>query len=492
MPTGFYVLPRVGGLAYLNMPKAACTSILYALSQMRLDDTFSPPLQPLEDGSDPIHGFHPPHTHLEYFTGRWPVDYPPIPQSFIKFSFVRNPYHRLYSFYKSKIEMGQTPGNYYKTFGINKGCSFSKCIKIITSIDPSDLEHHAMPQSLIVYQDGKLLADFVGKVENITSDWQVIQQLTGLHIELGRANPTRDAKEPVYTPELKKRVYDYYRNDFELFEYNKDDIKISKAQTAQPGNEVSSVGRIPFSVIEKLKGQLIQSEEKVRNIANVFQQSPEKRKKYFQSQRENFYELTQKKIFYIDNKVEGLRNNLMTSQQAIDPIINTIPEQIEQLKKEASGDKVRIENLIKKVSNDKTQAQEYYFSKIEKIESLLAEEQTTSRHLKNAMVADMMASYSRNRKNIWKRMARFVKYFKNVEYETVCNSNLFDPQYYFTHYPTMKRLEMSGAKHYVLYGAQEGKNPSSKFNTIDYIMANPEVVHQGLNPLVHFILCKKK
>ena len=114
----FYIIPRTGGLAYLNMPKSACTSILHHLVDMRADTDPAPTAGLLEDGSDAVHGFSPPYAHLEYFFGRWPLDHPPIPSSFITFTFVRNPYARFYSFYKSKIKLGQTPGSYYRKFGI--------------------------------------------------------------------------------------------------------------------------------------------------------------------------------------------------------------------------------------------------------------------------------------------------------------------------------------------------------------------------------------
>jgi hypothetical protein len=105
----FYIIPKIGGLAYLNIAKSACSSILLALSQMRKEKKFTPPREKLPDGSQIIHGFYPQYSHINYFFRRWPTSFPPLPDTFIKFSFVRNPYDRFYSFYKSKIRDGQEP-----------------------------------------------------------------------------------------------------------------------------------------------------------------------------------------------------------------------------------------------------------------------------------------------------------------------------------------------------------------------------------------------
>ena len=114
----FYIIPRIGGIAYLNMAKSACGSVNIALSQMRNDDNFTPPRKKLVDGSSPIHGFDPPYAHIEYFFKRWPLNLPPLPDSFITFTFVRNPYDRILSFYRSKIVNMQSPGQYYEKLSL--------------------------------------------------------------------------------------------------------------------------------------------------------------------------------------------------------------------------------------------------------------------------------------------------------------------------------------------------------------------------------------
>jgi hypothetical protein len=68
------------------------------------------------------------------------------------------------------------------------------------------------------------------------------------------------------------------------------------------------------------------------------------------------------------------------------------------------------------------------------------------------------------------------------------SSGLVDPHYYFTNYPDTIKGGITAADHYVCYGAQEGRNPSGNFNTLQYLTEHPGVAYDGLNPLVHFIL----
>jgi hypothetical protein len=42
-------------------------------------------------------------------------------------------------------------------------------------------------------------------------------------------------------------------------------------------------------------------------------------------------------------------------------------------------------------------------------------------------------------------------------------------------------------EHYLAFGWKEGRDPSDKFHTADYLAANPDVAAAGVNPLEHFL-----
>jgi len=467
MPTTFYIIPRIGGIAYLNMPKSACTSILHYLSKMRLNGNFIPPSSPLDDGSDPIHGFAPPYAHLDYFFGRWTTDSPPIPSSFIKFSFVRNPYARFYSFYKSKILLGQTPGNHYKRIGIEKGCSFADCIRKITTVAPEELEHHAAPQSMIALDKDTLLADFVGKVENFSEDWSVIQRLTGYELDLKKYNVTKSSRQPVYTKELKERIYEYYRDDFELFDYNRDSVALLDGNSTDIKDDVYTAHRLSATKASELKERLSASGKITRLLAEEFHENPDKRKEYFATRDEQFRELLQKSIFSVATSVSTLeeKTSLLIHNNAAQQQLGEMRE-IETRNREHAALNERISHLA----------------------TALADEKQKVSCLQKTLHKQLLAAYSLNRNSYWKRIKRFSRFSGFNESRLLRNSGHVDPHYYFTQYPGLIAGGLSAASHYLLYGAQEGKNPSSTFNTVGYLAEHPHLAYIGVNPLVHFIL----
>jgi hypothetical protein len=69
----------------------------------------------------------------------------------------------------------------------------------------------------------------------------------------------------------------------------------------------------------------------------------------------------------------------------------------------------------------------------------------------------------------------------------VKNSGFFDENWYLGKYSDVKVKGMDPVKHYLYFGAEEGRNPSPEFNTRDYLRLNPDVAEAGINPLVHYI-----
>jgi hypothetical protein len=42
-------------------------------------------------------------------------------------------------------------------------------------------------------------------------------------------------------------------------------------------------------------------------------------------------------------------------------------------------------------------------------------------------------------------------------------------------------------RHYIAYGAAEGRDPSPKFDTSSYLRSYSDVRESGLNPLAHYL-----
>ncbi|MFC3170284.1 glycosyltransferase [Paracoccus fontiphilus] len=61
-------------------------------------------------------------------------------------------------------------------------------------------------------------------------------------------------------------------------------------------------------------------------------------------------------------------------------------------------------------------------------------------------------------------------------------------KWYKSNYPDVALLKMDPCAHYVLYGADMGRNPGRSFNTKFYLETYPDAVASGMNPLVHYAL----
>lgn len=109
-----------------------------------------------------------------------------------------------------------------------------------------------------------------------------------------------------------------------------------------------------------------------------------------------------------------------------------------------------------------------------------------------------------SKKNFFKKIisgmkfqfGRFSRVFGNrlVKKQTsiIKNSDLFDIDFYLERNPDVLKSRIEPAKHYLLYGGFEGRNPSPRFNSAHYLKNYPDVMDSGMNPLVHYILFGKE
>jgi len=72
-----------------------------------------------------------------------------------------------------------------------------------------------------------------------------------------------------------------------------------------------------------------------------------------------------------------------------------------------------------------------------------------------------------------------------TDIEIIKSSKIFDTNYYLKTYPDIEKAGVDPVKHYCEFGFKEGRNPSSHFNTKNYISSKNLKTNQ--NPLVHYI-----
>ena len=146
-------------------------------------------------------------------------------KSFV-FSIVRNPWSRTYSAYKF-AKMGRTESMGVKNpaqYQIPEFDSFEQFIfDWLMKKNTIECDYIFQPQHLFVCDNkGNLITDFIGKVENISNDFQLISTQLSREITLPFANKTsniNDYKIAYKSNEMIEAVAKIYRKDIELFEY---------------------------------------------------------------------------------------------------------------------------------------------------------------------------------------------------------------------------------------------------------------------------------
>ena len=71
---------------------------------------------------------------------------------------------------------------------------------------------------------------------------------------------------------------------------------------------------------------------------------------------------------------------------------------------------------------------------------------------------------------------------RSKDYLLVKHSKYFDADWYKKHY----NVKGNAVRHYILYGANSGYNPSANFSRIKYELIYEDVRYTGANPIIHY------
>lgn len=200
---------------YLPIPKVACTS-MKALFARELEALSQQDLPRREDGTT----LFPAVRKSVLYSGKL---YPYLYSGYCTFSLVRNPYSRVLSFYRNKIESAE-PEEVKRFRRFRAGMSFRECVEIIAATPDSQASHHYRSQSsYLLSRSGDFIPDVVGKFENIDADVHAIAQAIGMKgVKLDKLNASRDSGIKRYFDEEALRLVEKrYAQDFELLGYER-------------------------------------------------------------------------------------------------------------------------------------------------------------------------------------------------------------------------------------------------------------------------------
>ncbi|MDG5490135.1 sulfotransferase family protein [Psychroserpens sp. SPM9] len=144
---------------------------------------------------------------------------------YFKFTFVRNPWDRLYSAYSFLKKGGMN--HLDKAFCNEVLIDYPDFESFVMNwLNADNIENwiHFKPQyQFITDRNMALVVDFVGKFENFESDFKIIAEKLKMPVELGHHNKTNNSKNTsyreVYTPEMKEKIRSLYKDDISLFDY---------------------------------------------------------------------------------------------------------------------------------------------------------------------------------------------------------------------------------------------------------------------------------
>lgn len=240
-----YIISDEAEFVYFVVPKVACSSIKTALlSLFDLDAAGSEPVRE-DDAADP-------DVHRIFAGSGYQINKNQLARRMergefhghFKFAFVRNPWDRLVSCYANKVmdaeesEVGESPFRHVpseKGSRLYKGMPFAEFVETVCEIPDEESNMHFVSQHRVVCgpgEGGRIMADFVGRFENLDADFAVVAERIGggkrlelphkLRSESRRSRPYTE----FYDDRLRDLVYERYRDDAEIFGYSFGDPRV--------------------------------------------------------------------------------------------------------------------------------------------------------------------------------------------------------------------------------------------------------------------------
>lgn len=141
------------------------------------------------------------------------------------FALVRHPYSRLTSFHKYRTRYNQTGLRDERPLDLNTWIR-----RTLVDRDPAYYRPARMFAPCFDWvsdESGRIIVDYVARIETIDAEWQVIQERTGLAVPLPVRNVSAGVDQPYGAQsgregldlESRRIIQDRFRKDFEEFDY---------------------------------------------------------------------------------------------------------------------------------------------------------------------------------------------------------------------------------------------------------------------------------
>lgn len=145
-----------------------------------------------------------------------------LPSDYFKFTFVRNPFDRIVSYYayRSSADAAWVPAQ-------EKGRPFADWLRFIHRNAAHRFTRIALSNQIdLISVNGKLLVDFIGRFETLREDWARLAGRFGMPTELPVVNRadsvSRKHYSEYYDDETRRFVAEMFAADLEYFGYRFD------------------------------------------------------------------------------------------------------------------------------------------------------------------------------------------------------------------------------------------------------------------------------
>lgn len=230
-----YIISDEARFVYFVVPKVACSSIKTALLSL-FDLEAAGPVD--EDDAPDL------DEHRLFAESGYQINKNQLARridrgefrEYFKFAFVRNPWDRLVSCYFDKVmdarRAGESPFRHVPSergSRLYRGMPFAEFVETVCEIPDEESNMHFVSQHRIVCgpgEDRSIMADFVGRFENLSADFTEVAERIGggkrLELPHRMRSAIRESRPytEFYDDRLKDLVHERYRKDVEIFGYS--------------------------------------------------------------------------------------------------------------------------------------------------------------------------------------------------------------------------------------------------------------------------------
>lgn len=234
-------------------------------------------------------------------------------------------------------------------------------------------------------------------------------------------------------------------------------------------------------VQEALEQKLMQLKEQEQHIAlamnegNKLKHTNDQLNASLKQQAQQLANLTQQiKQSDATQSLLSLENDSLVAENTqFKQQLNALHQQMQQLQQKQQQTLTQRSYLIDELETETKEAK----ASIMGLENSL----TTQRHWNSWLAKQAQMYHAYYYENSWRYRRSLDKKINEIE-----QSDLFETAWYAqqnaSEQPMVKPL-----LHFMLNGVYSGCNPSDAFNTVDYLLHNPDVAAQGINPFWHYV-----